>query len=414
METKSTASFIGLGILGLVLIFALLMIPSFSADTTIFLTNGSNGNSTGGGNVTSVNAGTGISVNQTTGNVLVTNTLPESTSGANVGNGANVFKNMTSAVLYFKTLLAGSDVSITNGTNTITITNTAPDNTACTNVGTGSQIYKDGECNFRTLGHGTGITLTNGTDVITINNSEPESTSGVNVGNGANVFKNMTGTVLYFKTLLAGTGIQVTNSTNTITLTNIGVTSLSGISPISASASTGSVTISCPTCATTDSNNILLDSSSPVDGSSSWTSGTFTAKKYIFIEIYIKLNNTAVTAGNIGIRFNGDTGANYDGVRLVGGSRSTSTSATSNIACSIDENFAYYTVGDIYNSASQKKGIHVNVVPLEFSNTAGNQECEMYGDWQNTSNAITSITLFRSTGTWLFDSTSTMVILGHD
>jgi hypothetical protein len=189
------------------LIIGLLLYPAFSADNTIFLVSNTTGNSTSSG-VSSINAGTGISVNQTTGNILITNTSPESTTGSNVGNGANVFKNMTSAILYFKTILAGSGISITNGTNTITITNTSP-----------------------------------------------ESTTGSNVGNGANVFKNMTGTVMYYKTLLAGTGISVTNSTNTITFTNIGVTSVTGTSPISASASTGAVTLSCPTCITSSSTN---------------------------------------------------------------------------------------------------------------------------------------------------------------
>lgn len=113
--------------IGLMLIFALIMIPSYAGQDTYIFT-GSNSGSSNSTIVNSVNAGTGISVNQTTGNVLVTNT--------------------------------------------------APDNTVCANVGSGSEIYKDGECNFRTLGHGSGITITNGTNTLTINNAGLLSASG--------------------------------------------------------------------------------------------------------------------------------------------------------------------------------------------------------------------------------------------
>lgn len=56
---------------------------------------------------------------------------PESTTAANVGGGAGVFKDKTGDVLNFKSLVAGAGVTLTPGTNTVTL--------AATSTGTGAK-----------------------------------------------------------------------------------------------------------------------------------------------------------------------------------------------------------------------------------------------------------------------------------
>lgn len=258
----------------------------------ITLTNGTNVITVNNSGVLSDNAGTGISVNQTTGNVLITNTAPDNTACTNVGTGSQIYKD---GECNFRTLTNGNGIGLTQNTNDVAIrntgvlsdvagtgisvnqttgnvliTNTSPESTSASNVGNGANVFKNmtsAILYFKTILAGTGISITNGTNTITITNSLPESTSGVNVGNGANLFKNQTGTILYYKTLLAGTGISVTNSTNTITFTNIGVTSITASTPLSASASTGAVTLSCTYCfygnMSRNNANIVLSTGTP-------------------------------------------------------------------------------------------------------------------------------------------------------
>lgn len=113
----------------------------------------------------------------------------------NLGNGANVFKNFTASILYFKTLLAGSGISVTNGTDTITFTNTGIISNQCDK----------------------GISCSG-------NNPAIFNTDFVN-----------------------GTGIIITGTTSQ-TFTNTGVLSNTATLPIVTNSSTGNVNISCPTC----------------------------------------------------------------------------------------------------------------------------------------------------------------------
>lgn len=345
--------------------------------------------------------------------------------------GVCLFAQKVGVDLQFKKLVSANGLlTITsNSSNVIFTNNVSGESTVCGNAGAGTTIHISlTNCNAKSLLAGTGITIASNSTVITITNNSPETTDCTSAG-GQTIVKTSSGGDCTFYGLVGSSDIAITQQTNTIkvdfngtdnnfcTSTGTGeaicessnnINSLIATSPLTVSDTTGDLTLACDTCW------IQLDNSSPADGATTWTSGTFTAKKYMIWQLYIKNDVTTVTAGNIGIRFNGDTGSNYDGSRYVGGTRTATTGQTSIIFCSLDENFAYYSTSNIFNSASLKKGINAHLVPLEFGNTAGNQECEVFGDWQNTSNAITSITLLRLAGTWAFDSTSIMVIYGHD
>ena len=105
-----------------------------------------------------------------------------------------------------------------------------------------------------TLANGTGVTITTdaGTDTVTITNSGV--TSLATGGYGLTV-SGATGGVTVTNTgvtkLSAGTGISVDQNNGNVTVTNTGVTSLAGTTnQITASASTGGITLSLPTTLT--------------------------------------------------------------------------------------------------------------------------------------------------------------------
>jgi len=122
--------------------------------------------------------------------------------------------------------------------------------------------------------------------------------------------------------------------------------------------------------------------------------GTFTAKKYLWIQTY--LDDT--TSVNYGCRFNSDSGTNYSRRKSNnGGSDSTSTSDTTIIP---NHGFGLFPHYDNYfiinNSANEKLGIRHEVA----QNTAGAGNApsrqEAVFKWANTSSQITSFQLINS------------------
>jgi hypothetical protein len=78
----------------------------------------------------------------------------------------------------------------------------------------------------------------------------------------------------------SGSGISVSPTTGAVVVSNTGVTSLAGSSPISASASTSSVTIACPTCVSVDSPVALTGQTGNISGNLTWGGGTPPAGLY--------------------------------------------------------------------------------------------------------------------------------------
>jgi len=242
---------------------ALILIPIFASNTTIFLTTENGGTPTScspanglvlAQNLTDLCDVTIISpasnqIIQYNGsqwvNVNQASFTNETTTCNNIGSGVilcagdNVDIKTVSALsgiqitndsntVYFANtgvtgLVASTGISINASTGVVTITNTAPDNTICTNVGGGAQVYKDGECNFRTLVGSPDISIIQGTNDITIDFNgtiSNESTQCINVGTGTLIIKNSTSGNCYVKTLKAGSGLSIVNGTNDITYTN--------------------------------------------------------------------------------------------------------------------------------------------------------------------------------------------------
>ena len=143
------------------------------------------------------------------------------------------------------------------------------------------------------------------------------------------------------------------------------------------------------------------------------SSGTITAKKYLWVQTYVKATGGTVEPDS---RFNGDSGSNYaDRYSINGSSDSTGTSLTKGVrglGCPYRAFFNDF----IINNASNEKLVIRNVIypPTSGSGSAPSRR-ETVGKWANTSNQITSIDwVDNSGGAGQMDTGSIIKVWGSD
>ena len=145
------------------------------------------------------------------------------------------------------------------------------------------------------------------------------------------------------------------------------------------------------------------------DGTGGFSSGTISAKKYLWIQAWIDPSTSLATR----LVFNSDTGTNY-ARRLSnnGGADSTGTSE-SNINLHQASSVPIFTNIFIINNQSNENLVMTHSV---VQNTAGSANAptrhEVVGKWANTSNQITDIELNVSTGN--LSTSSIMKVWGAD
>lgn len=167
---------------------------------------------------------TAFSAAGSTGQVLTSagTSAPTWTTATDANTASAIVQRDASGNFSAGTITATLSGNATNVSGTVAVANGGTGQTTYTNgqllIGntTGNTLTK------ATLTQGTGITITNGTGSITVANAGVTSA-------------------------VAGTGISVSGATGAVTITNSGVTSITGTAnQITASASTGSVTLSTP------------------------------------------------------------------------------------------------------------------------------------------------------------------------
>ena len=135
-----------------------------------------------------------------------------------------------------------------------------------------------------------------------------------------------------------------------------------------------------------------LDDSSWSTGGS-WTSGTFTAKKYLWVQFYTKGG-----AGSSYFRFNGDTGTNYaNRYSINGGTDSTITGQPESYLGAID-GLSFHNLLIINNASNEKLFTHNRVSRSTAGAGTAPTRNEGAGKWANTSDQITSITVTTAGG----------------
>ena len=135
-----------------------------------------------------------------------------------------------------------------------------------------------------------------------------------------------------------------------------------------------------------------LDDSTWSSGDS-WTSGTFTAKKYLWVQFYSKS-----AGGSNYCRFNGDSGTNYaNRYSIDGGTDSTIDTQPESYLGAID-GLSFNNLFIINNSANEKLLMANRVSRSTAGEGTAPTRMESVGKWANTSSQITSITITTAGG----------------
>ena len=181
----------------------------------------------------SIIAGTNITIVENTDDIVINAAggggSGEVNDGANLGLGAQVFAQKNGLNLEFRTLIAGTNVSIVQNTETIEIsaTDTGEDNDGA-NVGGGAEVFRDKtgvDLNFRTFVAGANIAVNQVGDTIEIVNTAAaggEANTSSNAGGGLGLALPKLGVDLPFKSLIAGANVILTDNGNDITIAAAG------------------------------------------------------------------------------------------------------------------------------------------------------------------------------------------------
>jgi hypothetical protein len=171
----------------------------------------------------SLKQGAGITITQNGDEILITSAnTGEANTGENVGtNGQGLYIGKNGTALQIRKIDSGAGISLSvGGGGELIITNSATGETnSGANVGTGAQVFKDKSgvnLRMRSLVQGSGITITQNADEIVFSatggGGSGEVNAGENVGTGVGFYKGKSGLNLQFYKLLGSTstGIKVT------------------------------------------------------------------------------------------------------------------------------------------------------------------------------------------------------------
>ena len=135
-----------------------------------------------------------------------------------------------------------------------------------------------------------------------------------------------------------------------------------------------------------------LASVTTTGAATSISSGTFTAKKYLWFQTYLPSGQSAIV-DNIGIQFNGDTGSNYARRYSNNGGTDGTDTAVPNFDVSRSGTEGDFVNAFIVNNSGNEKLITANSISVGNSLGAGSAplRTEVVGKCVNTSSQITSM-----------------------
>jgi len=142
------------------------------------------------------------------------------------------------------------------------------------------------------------------------------------------------------------------------------------------------------------------------------SSGTFTAKKYLWIQAYIKGDGSSTP--NLRVQVNGDTGSNYAERQSSNGASDGTGGSQDHFPAGNGGKFGNFSNMFVINNASNEKLfiIHGATVDTSGAGTAPTRR-EIAGKWANTSNQITSIKIYKTVG-GNYQSGSVIKVWGSD
>ena len=170
-------------------------------------------------------------------------------------------------------------------------------------------------------------------------------------------------------------------------------------------------------------NNFWEELASVTNGSTDTeiSSGTFTSKKYLWIQAYYK-GHTDVSSFDSGLRVGNttlDSASNYSWRESTNGATDTTSTSTSRMTTAgtgyIGNGILNFYNGFIINNASNEKLIISHIVSEQTAGaTTAPTRREHVGKWTNTSNQIDIIGIVRQSGTGNFAAGATIKVWGAD
>lgn len=146
----------------------------------------------------------------------------------------------------------------------------------------------------------------------------------------------------------------------------------------------------------------VLTTATAPGGAATLQTATFTAKKYLRVLINIK---GVAVGGDIGIRFNGDSGANYNSANTIAGGANSKVVAGTTIRMDTGSlTGQHYYVIDIWNVSGEQKS-------CVFSGYENDDMIDGAGHWTTTAGQITTITLVCAGN---ITAGSTITVIGSD
>lgn len=136
-------------------------------------------------------------------------------------------------------------------------------------------------------------------------------------------------------------------------------------------------------------------------------------RKYLLVIAFLLPTGGTI---NSSFRFNSDTGSNYTarGSANGGADGTASSVAFIGIAATASAN-PKYTTANIINVAAQEKLVYASTIERGTAGAANIPDrSEAVGKWANTSNAISSVTVFNQSGTGDYAAGSEVIVLGHN
>jgi hypothetical protein len=144
-----------------------------------------------------------------------------------------------------------------------------------------------------------------------------------------------------------------------------------------------------------------------------FTSSTFTAKKYLWIQCFLKIGTTSGVNGLF--RFNGDSGSNYSHRREQNGATDiTQINQTNGILVDSWSANGLINIFVINNSANEKLAIAESVFGETTGSGTAPKRSQSVSKWSNTTDQITSFSLVNTWNSDAFASGSIIKVWGHD
>ena len=139
-------------------------------------------------------------------------------------------------------------------------------------------------------------------------------------------------------------------------------------------------------------------------------SGTFTAKKYLWVQVFLKASGSI----NTDFTFNNDTGSNYSERWSINGGADGSATSLNKLDILSSTSYNEFANMFIINNSSNEKLVITHQIGEEGSGagTAPRRQ-ELVGKWSNTSSQITEID-FTNAVTGDFDTGSIIKVWGAD